>query len=183
MKSVIVRYEEDLAKVDADVREIEFYEYSGFYDISNLKLNSVSYTKMDVDIDSIPSNVSSLSFFDCDFSISLLNKFKELVSLEITNRYIDILEISHLSNLKSINLNFCKILNVEEIVNFSFLEEISLIDTNVSNFNFLDDIKNLKTIVIDDNIYENNKNFFRKLGDKGIFILDMMGGAFNDIWF
>ena len=62
MKSVIVRREEDLSNLETDVNEIEFYEYSGFYDISNLKLNSVSYTKMDVDIDSIPCNVLSYVF-------------------------------------------------------------------------------------------------------------------------
>lgn len=181
MNSVIIRKDDDFTKINEEVEKVEFYEYDGLYDISNLELKSISYTKMSVDLCDVSSNIKSLGLFDCDFSISDLNRFSGLEELEITNRNIDILDILKFKGLKSINLNFSKVFNVDKLVKFDKLEEVSLVDANISDFNFLFDIKSLSTIVVSDKCYFENEELFLELSRRGVLVLDMMGGAFNAI--
>lgn len=181
MKSIVVKKEEDLLQIDNQVKEIEFYQYEGIYDILNLDLDSITFTRMNVFLDSIPLNIKELSFFDCDFLINELDKFQDLEVLEITNSSVDILDIVNLSNLKSINLNFCSISNIEKLTEFFKLEEISLVGVDVSNYDFLAMISSLKKVVVNNTIYDSNKELFQKLVDKGVLFLDMMGGVFNDL--
>lgn len=181
MDSVIIRCDDDFNKINENTKEIEFYEYDGLFDVSDLQLDAITFTKMDVDMDSIPSNIRTLNLFDCCFDIFDLNKFKKLEDLEITNKNIDVVNILNLLKLRTLNLNFCTILNVDRLCELKFIEKISLIDVKLKNFNFLLDLKNIKSVVIDVDDYVGNKDLFLALTKKGVLVSNMMGGIYSEI--
>ena len=181
MDCVIIRCDSDLNKINENTNILEFIEYDGLFDVSNLELESVSFTKMNVDAYTIPSNIKVLSLFDSDFNGCELNRFVELEELEITNRIVDVINILNLKKLHTLNLNFSNILNADRLCELELLENISLVDAHFENFDFLFNLKNIKSVIVSEDDYFKNKEVFLELSKKGIFVLNMMGGAFNDL--
>lgn len=181
MKSVIIRCNNDFDKIDENTKVVEFYKYEGLFDISSLKLENITFTKMDVDIDSISKNIKELSLFDSDFNFDELYKFQDLEVLEITNRRFDIVDILQLKKINTLNLNFCEVLNIDRLCEMEIIENISIVSTNLKNFDFLFGLKNLKSVVINVDDYFENKDLFLALAKKGVLVSDMMGGIYNAI--
>ena len=181
MKNVIVRCDDDFNKIDENTRIIEFYKYGGLFDVSNLELENITFTKMDVDINSIPMNIKELGLFDSDFNFDELYKFQELEVLEITNRRVDIVDVLKLKKIYTLNLNFDEILNIDRLCELETIENISIISTNLKNFEFLFSLKNLKSVAINIDEYSENKDLFLTLAKRGGLVSDMMGGIYNEI--
>lgn len=181
MDSVIIRCASDLNKINENTHILEFLEYDGLFNVSDLKLECVSFTKMNVDLYAIPSNIKILSLFDSDFNDYELSEFIELEELEITNRLVDVINILNLKKIHTLNLNFSCILNADRLCELEMLENISLVDTHLRNFDFLFELKNIKSVIVSEEDYFKNREVFLELSKKGILVLNMMGGAFNDI--
>lgn len=181
MKSVLIRNDKDLLKLDTSVDEVEFYKYEGLFDYSKLSVGLLSFTKMDVDLEDIYPHIEELALFDCEFNMEDLKRFISLKCLKITNKKFDILDILDLQNIESLNLNFCDISNIKYLCKFDNLKEISLIETNIEDFDFLFNLEHLETVSIDKNAYLANKRLFETLCEKGVVITDMMGGVYDEI--
>ena len=91
------------------------------------------------------------------------------------------MNILNLLKLRTLNLNFCTILNVDRLCELKFIEKISLVDVKLKNFNFLLDLKNIKSVVIDVDDYVGNKDLFLALTKKGVLVSNMMGGIYSEI--
>lgn len=183
MESVIVRSRQDLEKITNDIEEVEFINYSEDYSfccqLSNVL--SVTFTKMNVFLDSLPKNIKRLSLYDCEFDDYLLKEFKNLEYLEITNSCIDINKILFLNGLKSINISFSKVINGIMLSQFELLEEIILDDANIENLDFLLSINSLKRVIINNEMMDKFNSLFVELMNKGVIVCDVMGGVFNEV--
>lgn len=182
MESVIVRNIQDLEKIGNDTKEIEFINYNEDYSFcSQLNISSVTFTKMNVFLDILSKNIKRLSLYDCEFDDNLLNEFRNLEYLEITNSCVDVNKILFLNKLKSINVSFSSVVDGFKFSQFKLLEEVILDDTNIENLDFLLSISTLKRVIINNEMMDKFNSLFCDLMDRGVIVCNVMGGVFNEV--
>lgn len=183
MESVVVREIEDLSHVSENTSEIEFVQFD--LDVlereylKNLGLRSVTFTKMDVDLEDLSFAICELSFYDCSiYHYELLNKFSNLTVLEITNHKVDCSSLVDMQNLKSLNVNYSEVSHCVVLEQLACLEEVSIIGS-VFDFSVLSCLRHLKVLVIDEDILEQHREVIKELSLRGVCIMDMMGGHYH----
>lgn len=187
MKSVIIKNIEDLRNINEDVTEIEFFDLDYFGEVVEIvngleKIESLTFTNiLDIDIQDIPKYIKNLSFYNCTLEdVSELKNFSMLRDLEITgSEELSFEETTLPITLKTINLNYSKVVDTSFILNLLELEEISIVESDIENYDFLLEIKNLKRVVIDIDNYEKQDIIMRKLENQGVLVTDIMGGVFR----
>lgn len=180
MKSVVIKKKEDFEKIDETTTEIEFVEYDDLFSfLDNCVLPNITFTKMEVFLDSLPLSLEKIYLYDCDAEIYKLRRFPNLKFLLITNRKVDINDISNINILEELTLDYCDVVNVESLSNYKNLKKLSLINTSIKNYEFLLDINSLHRLIIDDNTFELNKYLFSKLINNGVLVSDMIGGRYD----
>ena len=182
MKSILIRTSEDFNKIDEETDELEFVEYEDSFEFTeDCFLPKITFTKMDVFLEYLPLSLEKIFLFDCDAEFGMLKMFPKLKFLAITNRELNINDLVGIDNLEELSLNYCSVDNVERLKEFSRLNRLSIVNTDISNYEFLFDLEAIKTIVVDEDNFEKNKELFIELSKKDILILDMMGGCYNEI--
>ena len=183
MESVVIKKIEDLTKITEDTIELQFYKF----DISllppnylkNNKFSILVFIKTFITLDIIPKDIEELHFYDCDIlDMTKFNEFSNLTNLVITNNTLDIKNITNLKKLKTLNINYSKLLNYDYLKMLPELENISIIDSKF-DLNILLELYFLKTIIIDDIIYHNHFQLIQELSNKNIILLDSMGERYE----
>ena len=182
MKSILIRTSEDFNNIDEETEELEFVEYEeGFEFTEECVLPKITFTKMDVFLEYLPLSLEKIYLFDCDAEFGKLKMFPALKFLAITNRELDLNDLVGVNNLEELSLNYCRVNNIERLKEFTKLNKLSIVNTDISNYEFLFELETIKSVVIDEDNFERNKELFIELSKKDILILDMMGGCYNEI--
>lgn len=133
-------------------------------------------------------NIQLVSY-DTTPKLDLTNN-KQLTELSLNSNYenyggFEILDVSQLTNLKSLNLEKIKILKLSGYENLTSLENLSLTEVGLENYDFLNSLTSLKELYISDDGFNNlslitNLNNIESLSILGIDSYSSPNSLSND---